>query len=77
MPRFLCSNCQAVVELSAAGRFDWCPSCGEPVRPEDRLPVYFGISTGSAADRAAPALAATTSPIATSSRAASTSPSTT
>lgn len=77
MPRFMCSCCSEVVELSGVGRFDWCPSCGEALTAEDRLPVHFGISGGAGAERAAPALATTTSPIAASSLAPSTSPSTT
>lgn len=79
MPRFLCSNCHEVVELSGSMRFEWCSSCGEPLSPEDMLPVRLVTQAssgalGSGADVAAPALAATTSPIATSSRAPSDSP---
>ena len=86
MPRFLCSSCQEVVELSGSSRFDWCSACGEPLSPEDRLPLNLvgaraaQASTGPAgvgADLAAPALAATTSAIAPSSRAPRPSPSTT
>jgi hypothetical protein len=77
MPRFLCSNCSEVSEMSGGGRFDWCSACGEPLTAEDRLPVHFGISTSVVAERAAPALATTTNPIAASSRAPSISPSTT
>jgi hypothetical protein len=87
MPRYLCSSCSEVVEMSGMGRFDWCGACGEPLTAEDRLPVYFGgakrapqPSIGPAvvgAALAAPALATTTSPIAASSRAPRISPSTT
>jgi hypothetical protein len=77
MPRFLCSHCHEVSEMSGVGRFDWCPACAEPLTAEDRLPVHFGISTGAVAERAAPALATTTNPNAASSRAPSISPSTT
>jgi hypothetical protein len=76
MPRFLCSNCHEVSEMSGVGRFDWCAACGEPLTAEDRLPVHFGISTSAPADVAAPALATTTNPIAASSRAPRISPST-
>ena len=88
MPRYMCSCCHEVVEMSGVGRFDWCSSCGEPLTAEDRLAIHFGFSqpqvaqtsTGAAAggaDLAAPALATTTNPIAASSRAPSISPSTT
>ena len=84
MPRFLCSSCHEVVEMSGSGRFDWCSSCGEPLTAEDRLPVRLvgGASQASggaagAADRAAPALATTTNPIAATSRTPKVSPSTT
>jgi hypothetical protein len=88
MPRYLCSNCSEVVEMSGFARFDWCNACGEPLTAEDRLPVHFGLASNSApqpsigpalggADLAAPALATTTSPIAASSRAPRISPSTT
>ena len=86
MPRFLCSNCHEVVQLSNM-RVDWCTACGECLSPEDRLPLNLvgaranvQASTGAAgagADLAAPALAITTSPIAASSRPFSPSPSTT
>jgi hypothetical protein len=84
MPRFLCSNCHEVVQLSNM-RVDWCTACGECLSPEDRLPLNLvgaapaqastGV-VGAGADLAAPALAATTSPIAASSRPVSPSPST-
>ena len=87
MPRYMCSSCSEVVEMSGIGRFDWCNSCGEPLTMEDRLPVYFGVArrapqpsiglAAGGADLAAPALATTTSPIAASSRAPRISPSTT
>ena len=87
MPHYLCSNCHEAVEMSGAGRFDWCSACGEPLTAEDRLPVQCGIvkadvqaSIGPAvagADLAAPALATTTNPIAASSRDPRISPSTT
>ena len=86
MPRFLCSNCHEVVQLSNM-RVDWCGACGEPLSPEDRLPLNLvGAkeaaqasigAAGAGAERAAPALATTTSPMAASSRAFSPSPSTT
>ena len=78
MPRYMCSCCSEVVEMSGVGRFDWCPACGEALTAENRLPVHFGISAATGgAERAAPALAATTNPIATSSRTPRISPSTT
>ena len=87
MPRFLCSSCHEVVELSGTMRVDWCSACGEPLTPEDRLPLNLvgardaaQASMGSpiaGAEAAAPALAATTSTMAPSSRPASSSPSTT
>ena len=77
MPRYLCSHCSEVSEMSGFGRFDWCQACGEPLTAEDRLPVHFGISTAAGTERAAPALATTTNPIATSSRATRISPRTT
>jgi hypothetical protein len=88
MPRYLCSSCDAVVEMAGTGRFDWCSSCGAPLTAEDRLPVRVvakkiepdtQASGGSAgdADLAAPALATTTNPIASASPAPSPSPSTT
>jgi hypothetical protein len=84
MPRFLCSSCHEVVEMSGSGRFDWCSSCGEPLSAEDRLPVRLvsGPSQASGgpagvADLAAPALATTTNPIAATSRTPKVSPSTT
>jgi hypothetical protein len=84
MPRFLCSSCHEVVEMSGTGRFDWCSACGEPLTAEDRLPVRLvsGVAQASggpagAADRAAPALATTTNPIAATSRTPKVSPSTT
>jgi hypothetical protein len=82
MPRFMCSSCHEVVELSGSMRFEWCSACGEPLGPEDMLPVRLvaqasnGVAS-SGAELAAPALAATTSPIAASSRAPSVSPPTT
>ena len=82
MPRFLCSNCHEVVELSGSMRFEWCTSCGEPLSREDMLPVRLVAQAssgvvGSGAEVAAPALAATTSPIAANSRGPSASPPTT
>jgi hypothetical protein len=86
MPRFLCSSCHEVIELSGSMRFEWCSACGEPLSAEDRLPVRLvtpqqaQASSGSAgpgAELAAPALATTTSPMAASSRPASASPPTT
>ena len=77
MPRYMCSCCSEVVELSGVARFDWCPACGEALTAEDRLPVHFGISGAAGAERAAPALATTTNAIAASSRAPRISPSTT
>jgi hypothetical protein len=86
MPRYLCSSCDAVVEMAGTGRFDWCSSCGAPLTAEDRLPVTVvakGLaaqaSGGSAggADLAAPALATTTNPIASASATPRPSPSTT
>jgi hypothetical protein len=89
MPRFLCSSCHEVVEMAGLGRFDWCSSCGTPLTAEDRLPVQFVSQTpapGAAqasggpageAERAAPALATTTNPIAATSRTPKVSPSTT
>ena len=82
MPRYLCSNCNEVVEMSGVGRFDWCSACGEPLTAEDRLPIQLVAqastgSTGAGAERAAPALATTTNPIAASSPAPRISPSTT
>ena len=88
MPRYMCSSCSEVVEMSGTGRFDWCSACGEPLTAEDRLPVHFGIAAKPApqpsigpalagADLAAPALATTTSTIAATSRAPRISPSTT
>jgi hypothetical protein len=81
MPRFLCSSCHEAVEMAGTGRFDWCSSCGAPLTAEDRLPVRLlsHASGGPAgeADRAAPALAITTNPIAATSRTPKVSPSTT
>jgi hypothetical protein len=89
MPRYLCSSCDAVVEMAGTGRFDWCSSCGAPLTAEDRLPVRVvaqgpaepsaQASGGSAggADLATPALATTTNPIASASPTPSPSPSTT
>jgi hypothetical protein len=86
MPRYLCSSCDAVVEMAGTGRFDWCSSCGAPLTAEDRLPVTVlakvlaaQASGGSAggADLAAPALATTTNPIASASPTPKPSPSTT
>jgi hypothetical protein len=85
MPRYLCSICHEVVEMSGTGRFDWCPACDAPLTTEDRLPVRLlakdraQTSGGSAggADLAAPALAATTNAIAATSRTPNSSPSTT
>lgn len=84
MPRFLCSSCKEVVELSGSMRFEWCTACGEPMGPEDLLHVRLSPPrtvaqasngpVGSGAELAAPALATTTSPIAASSRAPSVSP---
>jgi hypothetical protein len=89
MPRYLCSSCHEVVEMAGTGRFDWCSACGKPLTAEDRLPITSlakvpapaavqtsGGSTGDA-DLAAPALATTTNPIATTSPTPSISPSTT
>lgn len=86
MPRFLCANCHEVVQLTNM-RVDWCSACGEPLSPEDRLPLNLvsgakaaQASTGAAgagADLAAPALAVTTSAMAASSLPVSPSPSTT
>ena len=86
MPRFLCSSCHEVIELSGSMRFEWCSACGGPLSPEDRLAVRL-LPTGAAhassgsegpgAELAAPALATTTSPMAASSRPASASPPTT
>ena len=82
MPRFLCSSCHEVVEMAGVGRFDWCSACGTPLTAEDRLPVRFVATQASGglvgeADRAAPALATTTNPIAATSRTPKVSPSTT
>jgi hypothetical protein len=87
MPRFMCSSCHEVVELSGSMRFDWCTACGTPLAAEDRLPVRLSPprqaaqasngSTGPGAELAAPALATTTNPIAASSRPTSVSPPTT
>jgi hypothetical protein len=82
MPRFMCSGCHEVVELSGSMRFEWCSACGEPLSRGDMLPVRLVAQAsngpaGSGADVAAPALAATTSPIAASSRPPSVSPPTT
>jgi hypothetical protein len=87
MPRYMCSSCQEVVELSGSMRFEWCTACGEALGAEDRLPVMGSPvrataqasngSVGSGAELAAPALAATTSPIAASSLPPSVSPPTT
>ena len=86
MPRFLCSSCHEVVQLTNM-RVDWCTACGEPLSSEDRLPLNLvgakdalQASTGAigaGADLAAPALATTTSPTAASSLPLSPSPSTT
>jgi predicted amidophosphoribosyltransferase len=85
MPRYLCSSCQEAVEMAGTGRFDWCSSCGAPLTAEDRMPMRLltrdpsqasGGSIGDA-DLAAPALATTTNPIATTSAIPRISPSTT
>lgn len=82
MPRFMCASCHEVVELSGSMRFEWCSACGEPLSAADILPVRLLAQAssgpgGSGAVVAAPALAATTSPIAASSRPPSVSPPTT
>jgi hypothetical protein len=89
MPRFLCSSCHEVVEMAGTGRFDWCSACGAPLTAEHRLPVRLvsqdagrdvaqaSVGPGGEAVRAAPALAATTNPIAATSRTPKVSPSTT
>ena len=87
MPRYLCSSCHEVVELSGSMRFEWCTACGEPLSTEHMLPVLGSpqrtpvqTSSGSVeagAEVAAPALAATTNPIAASSLPTSVSPPTT
>ena len=38
MARYMCSNCQEVVEAGAA-RYAFCGACGTPVTTEDLLPV--------------------------------------
>jgi predicted amidophosphoribosyltransferase len=86
MPRYLCSSCHEVVELSGSMRYDWCSSCGEPLSVENMLPVLLSPpragqaskgSVGSGAEVAAPALAATTKATAESSRPPRVSPPTT
>lgn len=87
MPRYMCSSCHEVVELSGSMRFEWCTACGEPLSTENMLPVLSSPSraaaqassgsVGSGAEVAAPALAATTNPIAPSSLPPSVSPPTT
>lgn len=87
MPRYMCSSCHEVVELSGSMRFEWCTACGEPLSVENMLPVLGSpqrtvaqASNGSVAggaEVAAPALAATTKPIATNSLPTSFSPPTT
>jgi len=87
MPRYLCSSCHEVVELSGSMRYEWCTACGEPLGAENMLPILSSPvramaqtsngSVGAGAEVAAPALAATTNPIATNSLPASVSPPTT
>ena len=87
MPRYMCSSCHEVVELSGSMRFEWCTACGEPLSTENMLPVMGSPqrtpvqtasgSAGAGAEVAAPALAATTNPIASSSLPTSVSPPTT
>jgi predicted amidophosphoribosyltransferase len=84
MPRYMCSSCHEVVELSGSMRYEWCSACGEPLSVEHILPVVSSParaaaqasngSVGSGAEVAAPALAATTNAIATSSLPPSVSP---
>ena len=87
MPRYMCSSCHEVVELSGSMRFEWCTACGEPLSTENMLPAPSSPlrtavqtsngSVGAGAEAAAPALAATTKPIATNSLPTSVSPPTT
>ena len=87
MPRYLCSSCHEVVELSGSMRFEWCTACGDPLSVENMLPVMGSPqrgpvqtsngSVGAGAEAAAPALAATTNPIAANSLPTSVSPPTT
>jgi predicted amidophosphoribosyltransferase len=87
MPRYMCSSCHEVVELSGSMRYQWCSACGEPLSAENMLPVQSSPprpaahasngSVGSGAELAAPALAATTKAMATSSLPPSVSPPTT
>jgi predicted amidophosphoribosyltransferase len=44
MARFLCPNCQEVVD-AAAMRFAFCSACGAPLTTENRLHVQL-IRTG-------------------------------
>jgi len=44
MARFLCPNCQEVVDAGAA-RFAFCIACGAPLTIENMLPVQL-IRTG-------------------------------
>ena len=82
MARFLCPNCQEVVDAGGA-RFAFCRGCGAPLTIENMLPIQLirgrvaqASRGGTPPPRDAPALAVTTKTMATISRATSPSSST-
>jgi hypothetical protein len=83
MARFLCFNCEEVVNAGSA-RFAFCGGCGAPLTIENLVPIQLiraqpdqASRGGTPPPRDAPALAVTTSTMARISRTTSPSPSTT